>query len=134
MDGKINFNLLLHEMNSKIENYVQTQINRNRQIIEESHLSIVQKSPEFNSYLLPVISAWKCLFRLYILRKIALDELLKETPLCHGLLIFVLTKEELYQHFQKFGKLNLNGVKFASNLLIFKPDIDSVKTYDPFIG
>jgi len=132
MDGKINFNLLLQEMNPEIENYVQTQINRTRQIIEESHLSIIQKSPEFNSDLLPVISAWKCLFRLCILRKLALDELLKETPLCHGLLIFVLTKEELYQYFQKFGKLNLNSAKFASNLLIFKPDRDSVRTYDPY--
>ncbi|CAG0982859.1 MAG: hypothetical protein OIN86_10105 [Candidatus Methanoperedens sp.] len=132
IDGQIDFNLLLQKMNPEIEKYVQTHINRMREIIEESHLIIIQKSPEFNSDLFPIISAYKCLLRLCILRKLALDELLKETSLCHGLLMFVLTKEELCQYFQKFGELDIKSAKFASDLLIFKPDIDSVRTYDPY--
>ena len=132
VDEKINFNLLLQKMDPEIEKYVKTHINRIRQIIEESHLTIIQKSPEFKSDLFPVISAWKCLFRLCFLRKLALDELLKETPLCHGLLIFVLTKEEIYQYFQEFGELDIKSAKYASDMLIFKPDIDSVRTYDPY--
>ena len=132
IDKQINFKLLSQKMDPEIEKYVQTRINRIRQIIEESHLTIIQKSPEFKSDLFPIISAYKCLLRLCILRKLALDELLKETSLCHGLLMFVLTKEELYKYFQEFGKLDSKSAKFAYDLLIFKPDIDSVRTYDPY--
>lgn len=132
VDEKINFNLLLQKMDPEIEAYIQTHMNSIRQIIEESHLTIIQKSPEFESDLFPVISAWKCLFRLCFLRKLALDELLKEKTLCYGPLKFVLMKQEICQYFQEFGELDIKSAKFASNMLIFKPDIDSVRTYDPY--
>jgi hypothetical protein len=94
---------------------------------------ILEGTDDYESKVLPLLRAWECLYRLTVLRKLALDQLSETRPLCIGILVLVLPQEKLVQYFQKFGRMDLQQAESALRLLMFRPNKDRVGSYDPYL-
>lgn len=128
----VNFEALLTKMPPDIETYVQVLRSGRRQAVEESHLVILEGTDDYESRVLPFLRAWDCLYRLAVLRKLALDQLSETRSLCIGILVLVLPQKKLVQYFQEFGKMDSQQAKSALRLLMFRPNKDRIGSYDPY--
>lgn len=129
----VDFEILLTKMPLDIETYIQVMRSGRRQAVEESHLMILESTDDYETRLSPFLRAWECLYRLTVLRKLALDKLSETHPLNISILALVLSQETLVQYLQEFGKMNFQQAKSALRLLMFKPDKDRIGSYDPYL-
>ena len=131
--GGIRFDRLLERMEPEIETYVLNRRNGRRQAIEQSHLTVLAQTNQYEDTILPVLKAWDCLFRLSVLRKLVLDRIAEDRGLCIGNLVLVILKNRLIQYFQEFGRLDTDQASSVLTLLSFNPDENRIDEYDPYL-